>query len=198
MKMPIIENTAAASGEPIADHKGGWKSKITHEVKQFIRLFIYLYAMFGLFLLHESVVLARYDIPFTRYGFALVTALVLAKVMLVMEEFNVARGFESRPRIYSIIYKSVVYAVVFMVFYVLEEVVGGLLRGEALRASVPSIAGGTPQGVLIALVIVSAALVPYFTFKELGRILGEDVLHSLLFERNSKSGASDGAPMAAR
>jgi len=67
------------------------------------------------------------------------------------------------------------------------------LRGEALRASLPSIVGGTPQGILIALVIVSCALVPYFTFKELGKVLGEDVLHVLLFERNSKLGANDGA-----
>lgn len=96
-KTPMIENTAADSGKHAADHKGGWKSRITHEVRQFLRLFIYLYPMFALFLLHESVVLARYDIPFTRYGFALVTALVLAKVMLVIEELNLVRGFESRP-----------------------------------------------------------------------------------------------------
>jgi hypothetical protein len=191
-KTPTIGDTAI-NGEPAAEQKGGWKLWVTHEVRQFLRLFLYLYAIFGLFLLHESVVLARYDIRFTRYGFALATALVLAKVMLVMEDFNVARGFESRPPIYSIVYKSVVYAIVFMVFYVLEEIVGGLVRGETLSASVPSVAGGTPQGILIALVIVSCALVPYFTFKELGKILGDDVLHVLLFERNSKRDVIDGA-----
>ena len=192
-KMPMIENTASASGQHIAEQKGVWKSRITHEVKQFLRLFIYLYVMMALLLLHESVVLARYHIPFTRYGFALVTALVLAKVMLVMEEFNLVRGFQTRPRIYAIIYKSVVYAIVFIVFYIVEETVGGLVRGESLRASVPSIAGGTPLGMLIILVIASCALVPYFTLQELGKVLGEDVLHVLLFERSIKLGASDGA-----
>lgn len=192
-KTPIVGDTAAIGGAPAVEQKSGWKSRITHEVRQFLRLFLYLYAIFGLFLLHESVVLARYDIRFTRYGFALATALVLAKVMLVLEDFNIARGFESRPPIYSIVYKSVVYAVVFMAFYILEEIVGGLLRGEALRASVPAIARGTPQGILIALVIVSCALVPYFTFKELGKILGEDVLHVLLFERNSQRASNHGA-----
>lgn len=191
-KRPITEPTAGASGEHIADHKRDWKSKIKHEVKKFLRLFIYLYAIFGLLLLHESVVLARYNIPFERYGFALVTALVLAKVMLVMEDLNVARAFAGRPPIYSIIYKSIVYAVVFLAFYVLEETVGGLLRGKTLWASVPSIAGGTPQGIVIALVIVSVALVPYFAFKELGALLGEDKLHALLFQSH---GASDGRYM---
>lgn len=175
--------SARPGGKPVAGQMDRWKSRIAQEVKQFLRLFIYLYAMFGLFLLHESVVLARYNMPFTRYGFALVTALVLAKVMLVMEDLNVARGFENRPRIYSIIYKSVVYGIVFMGFYVVEEVAGGLLRGETLRSSVPSVAGGTPQGILIALVIVSVALVPYFAFKELRQALGEEALHALLFER---------------
>jgi hypothetical protein len=191
-KKPTIGHPAI-SAEPAAEQKAGWKPKVASEVRQFLRLFLYLYAVFALFLLHESVVLARYDIRFTRYGFALATALVLAKVMLVMEDFDVARGFGSRPPIYSIVYKSVVYAIVFMVFYVLEEIVGGLVRGETLSASVPSIAGGTPQGILIALVIVSCALVPYFTFKELGRILGDDVLHVLLFDRNNKRALGDGA-----
>src|SRR5215469_2898624 len=91
-----------------------WKKGLVHEVKRYLFMFLYLWAMNGLLLLHESVVLARYDIPFTRWGYALVTALVLAKVMLVMEDFNIPRGFENRPLIYSIAYKSVVFAAVFM------------------------------------------------------------------------------------
>jgi hypothetical protein len=160
-----------------------WKHRISRALRQFVGLFIYLYVMLGLFLLHESVVLARYDIAFTRYGFALVTALVLAKVMLVMEDFNLVRGFESRPAIYPIVYKAVVYAIVFILFYAAEETLGGLLRGDTLRASVPSIAGGTPQGLLAAEVITSLALVPYFAFKEVGKVLGERELHELLFTR---------------
>lgn len=63
--------------------------------------------------------------------------MVLAKVMLVMEDFNLVRGFEVRPPIWTIAYKAVVYAIVFILFYVAEETVAGLLRGDTLRASIP-------------------------------------------------------------
>jgi len=173
---------AAARGD-VTGHERNWKSRLIHEARQFLGMFLYLYVVFGLFLLHESVVLARYHVPFTRWGFALVTALVLAKVMLVMEDFNVARGFESRPVIYSILYKSVVFAAVFIVFYIGEEAVAGMLRGKTALESIPSIGGGTPQGMLVAGLIVSLALVPYFACKAIGRELGEGELHAILFTR---------------
>ena len=161
------------------------------EFRRFLGMFLYLWAMFGLLLLHESVVLARYDIAFTRYGFALVTALVLAKVMLVLENLRIARSFEGRPLIYPILFKSAVFACVFLAFYVGEETVGGLIRGKTALASLPSIGGGTPQGVLIALLIVSLALVPYFAFTEIGRALGKDELHALLFTRDRRPANGD-------
>ena len=182
-KTMSLEDHGAAPRGDVAGHKGNWKSRLIHEARQFLGMFLYLYAIFGLFLLHEWTVLARYDIPFTRWGFALVTALILAKVMLVMEEFNVVRGFETRPLIYSIAYKSVVFAAVFMAFYIAEETVGGLLRGKTAVESIPSIGGGTPQGMLVAGLIVSLALVPYFAFKAIGRELGEGELHAILFTR---------------
>lgn len=160
-----------------------WKHRIAHEMRRYLGLFLYLWVMFGLFLLHESVVLARYNIPFTRWGFALVTAFILAKVMLVMEDLNRPRGFDGRPLIYSIVYKAVVFAGVFIIFYVAEETVGGMIKGKTILESIPSLGGGTPQGILATIVIVSLALVPYFAFRELGRALGEGELHALLFTR---------------
>lgn len=160
-----------------------WKHRIAVEMRRFLGMFLYLWVLFGLFLLHESVVLARYDIPFTRWGFALVTALVLAKVMLVMEDLNWPGGFNGRPLIYSIVYKAVVFTGVFIIFYVAEETVGGMIKGKTLLESIPSLGGGTPQGIFATLVIVSLALVPYFAFTELGRALGEGELRALLFTR---------------
>jgi hypothetical protein len=180
-----LEDSGAALRGDVAGHKGNWKDRFIRAARQFLGMFLYLWVVFGLFLLHESVVLARYDIPFTRWGFALVTAFVLAKVMLVMEDFNIARGFETKPLIYSIAYKSVVFAVVFMAAYMVEEIAGGLLRGKTALESIPSIGGGTPQGMLVALFIVSLALIPYFAFKGIGRELGEGQLRAILFHARS-------------
>jgi hypothetical protein len=181
--MPLTETPATIDGSVVAGHKNTWRQRFAHELRRFLSMFIYLWAVLGLMMVHESVVLARYDLPFTRWGFALVTALVTAKVMLVMEDLNVVRGFAGKPLIYPILCKSVVYAIVFIAFYIAEEVVGGLVRGESLRASIPNIGGGTPQGVLLIGLITTVALIPYFAFKELGHAIGEKELHAHLFRR---------------
>lgn len=190
-----MQNKLPFRGDETAPGDGGHRilrrDKLIRGAKRFFWIFLYLWAIYGLLMMHEAVVLARYHIPYTRWGFALVSALVLAKVMLVMEEFKVARGFDDKPLIYPILYKSVVFAVVFLAFYTLEETVGGLFRGQTVVASLPVIGGGTPLGVFIALVIASFALVPYFAFKEIGRALGERELRALLFTRGRKPVAED-------
>lgn len=180
-----VDNALAGNSEAPTGPKRGWRSRIADSAKRFLILFIYLYGMFGFFLLQEAMVLARHDIPFTRFGYALVTAFVLAKVMLVLEDFSLVRGFERKPPIYRMIHKPVVYAAIFIVFYVIEETVIGLLQGETLSASVPDVGGGTLAGVLATEIICALALFPYFAVQELGKIIGQRALWRLLFKAGS-------------
>ena len=85
--------------------KGGHrvKERLVHEVRQFLFMFLYLYVLFGLFAIHEAVVLEQHHIAYAYYGFALVNALVLAKVMLVAEDLHLGRRFENRPLIYPVL-----------------------------------------------------------------------------------------------
>jgi hypothetical protein len=200
----MTEKKAPAGGfANIADeragegHKPGWKERLIHEIKRFLVMFLYLWVMFGLFLLYESVVLARHDIPFTRYGFAVINAAVLAKVMLIAEDLNIARGLDGKPLIYSVLYKSVVFSIVFLVFDVAEGVVIGLLRGKSVFESIPTIGGGSLQGVLSVALIMTFALIPYFAFRELSRAIGADELRALFFTRGLKVGIGEAAGKAA-
>lgn len=171
-----------------------WKQKLAHEIRLSLWLFLYLWVVLGLLMLHESVVLSRHDIIFTRYGFALVTALILAKVMLILEKLPIGRVFENKPLYVPILFKSAVYAVVFLAFLIAEEAIGWLVEGKSVSDSIPSIGGGTPQGYTLTLVIFSLALVPYFTFTEIGRVIGTDKLHRLIFTRAGRLGDAGKRP----
>ena len=68
------------------------KERAREEFRRFVTMFLYLWVMFSLFQLHEFLVLAGQGLPYVKIGFALVNALVFAKVMLLGEAIPVAAG----------------------------------------------------------------------------------------------------------
>jgi fumarate reductase subunit C len=88
------------SGEgTLPERKRGLKQRLFDQVIQFLAIAFYLWVMFGVFALHESVVSAKDHIEYHFYGFALVNALILGKVMLVAEDLHFADWFKDRPLI---------------------------------------------------------------------------------------------------
>jgi hypothetical protein len=141
------------SGEPTptdASHarRRSVVERIIHEVKQLVGMAVYLWVCFGLFALHESIVLEQHHINYKFYGFAIVNALILAKVMLVAEDLHLGERFQNGPLVFAILYKAFIFSIVFICFDVVEEVVVGMVKGKTLMESVPSIGGGTLGGVL--------------------------------------------------
>jgi hypothetical protein len=161
--------------------------RIIHEIKEFVGMAAYLWMLFGLFALHESIVLEQHHINYKFYGFAMVNAIVLAKVMLVAEDLRLGERFQGGPLVYPILYKAFLFSIVFICFDVVEEVLIGIVKGKTLLASMPSIGGGSLGGVLSVGAIVAFALIPFFAFREIGRVIGERELHILLFARGRQA-----------
>jgi len=92
---------------------------------------------------------------------------------------NLATRFRKRAPIFPILYKSLLLAVIFICFNIAEEIVTGVWKGKTIAESVPKIGGGSPAEVLTAALIIAVALIPFFAFRELSRVLGQGVLGAL-------------------
>src|SRR5208282_1951719 len=125
------------------ERKHDLKQRIFDEVIKFFGIVFYLWMMFGVFALHESVVSAKDHINYHFYGFALVNALVLGKALLIAEDLHFAEWFKGRPLIYPVLYKAVAFSALFLVFDVVEEVLVGIFKGKTIDESIPSIGGGS-------------------------------------------------------
>jgi hypothetical protein len=132
---------------------------------------------------------AKNHIDYHFYGFAVINALILGKVMLVAEDLHFADWFKDRPLIYPILCKAVAFSILFLVFDVVEEVIVGVFKGKTVGESIPDIGGGTPSGVFFVGIILAVALIPFFAFREVGRAIGERALHSLMFSGGPKASA---------
>lgn len=162
------------------------KARAVGAGKKYLGIFLYLYVIFALFNMHEYVVLAQHGIDFTHYGFAAVNAFVMAKVLMIGEELHLSEYFEDRPLIYPILLTSLLFEVVLVAFHIIEHVIVGLLHGQTVVESVPSVGGGGLTGMIIIGTIMSITLIPFFALRSLQRLVGGPALYALLFARGRK------------
>jgi hypothetical protein len=182
---------ATSNPAPAAARKTSLKAKAAEEFRSFLVLFFYLWALFGVFVLNQSIVQREEGINFTMQGFAFINALVFAKVMMVFEMFDPGKWLRKRPLIYPILYETVLLTVLFIVVHILEKMIEGAIHGKPTLENVPSFGGGGLAGLLSASVLIFVALVPYFGIRNLNMTMGQGRLRALLF------GASAGRSEAA-
>lgn len=151
------------------------------EVRRFLVLFLYLWILFGLFVLNEAIVYRQQGLHFVFQGLAILNALILAKVMLVFEELDVARWLKREPIALTIVFEALLCTLLFLCFHVAERLAVGLLHGGGVAASVPSFGGGGLLGVMIAASIILISLLPFFTFKHVARAIGAERMKDILF-----------------
>jgi hypothetical protein len=174
-----IQTVSAASAG--VHEKPGLKARAAEEFRSFVVLFLYLWVLFGVFVLNQDIALREQHINFTMQGFALINALVFAKVMLVFEMFEPGRWLHGRPLIYPILYETLLLTVSFVIVHILEKIVEGLFHGKSVMESLPSVGGGGVAGLLSVSVIMFVALTPFFGLRHLSRVMGEGKLWAMMF-----------------
>lgn len=181
-----------SSGQPSKAHT--LKHRLVHEVERYLIMFLYLWVLLGLFVLNEAVTLQEHRIPFAAHGFALINALVLAKVMLIAEDLNLGARLQPRPLIYPIVTEALLLTVLFIVFHFIEHIVIGLFEHEGLQASVPSIGGGGVRGVVLVGLILFFSLIPFFAFRRVTREIGVERMREMMLgpRRTPAGGAAAG------
>lgn len=167
------------------------KQHVLTSLHRFLIMFAYLLVIMAMFQLHEIVILRQHNIPYTRFGFAVVKALILAKVMLLGDEVKLGTRLKAQSVITRVIGRSVLFTILFIAFDLIEQIVRALFTGRDITISDP---GGSMLASLIIATITCVALVPYFTFVELGRLMGTDKLTGLVFS-NAKH--ADDEPVVA-
>ena len=182
-----IERVPGPSEEPgLKEKKRDLKEGAIHELKEFLAMFIYLWVFFALLVIHESVILAQEHQDFVAHGFAILDALILAKVLLIGEDLHLGSRFRDKPLVFSILYKSFAFSLVFIGFHIVERVVVGVSTGRSIAQSFPVIGGGSLKGIFSVAAILFVGLIPFFAFRELARVIGQNELRSLLLTRGTK------------
>ena len=175
--------------------KGSLKEKVVHEVVEYWINVTYLTLVFAAFTQYRRFLLAAHDITYTNYGFAVIEALILAKVIMIGDVVRLGRGLERKPLIYPTLYKTVVFTLFVAVFTLIEHGIKGLWKGEGFTSGVVDFFGKGSNEILANSIVVFVAFIPFFAIKELGRVLGEDKIRALFFRRRADQGSGNPGPV---
>ncbi len=161
--------------------KAGWKQKMIHEAVEYYINFAYLAAVLIAFIWYRRLILAEYQIQYEEYWVPLVEAAVLAKVMMIGGLLRLNRGLEHKPLILPTLFRTVIFSVWVGLFSLLEKTVLGLLQGKGLTGGFEVLASKERYELIASCIVIFVAFIPFFAFRELGRVLGEGKIRALFF-----------------
>ena len=162
--------------------KKNWKDKFRKEFIEYWINVAYLAIFFGIFISYKRLVLAEYNIVYTEYGFGLINALILGKVVSIGTVLRLDQRFANRPLIWSTINRSILFTIWLALFNAIELMIRGAIKTHTFLGSVNALSHIGSYEYLAGLMIVFASFIPFFAVKELSRVLGSKVIIDLFIK----------------
>jgi hypothetical protein len=164
----------------IINARPGLKQKVARETKEFVAIYLYLVLLIGAFNIYRWLLMAEYHVGYFVFGYTLVEALILAKVIMVGEGLGIGERLADKPLIFPTLYKTMLFALCVLVLGIIER----LITGSFHREDVTGIFQGVIRGryeILGKVLIMFVAFIPFFAFRETMRVLREVKLSDLFF-----------------
>ena len=162
------------------------KNRLVVESKQFLMIFLYLLLCLGLMVNFKRAILADYGINYREYGYVIIEAFILAKIILIGHLWQLEkRRFMDKPLIYTTVYSALIFSLLVICFNVIEQVIEGWLQHKAVAETFQEMLEKGWHQMLARCLFVFIIFIPYFAFIEVGRLMGEGQLFALFFHKRS-------------
>ena len=181
-----------------SDRKAQLKEKAAEELRLMLLITAYLAAFFVAFLTYRRLISRELGVSVFHYGYALLEALVIAKVILFGKAMGIGRKGTRTTLAWSVLRSSLAYGALVGAFAVLEHVIEGLVHGKTLAASFDAFLSQGVYEILGRTLILFVAFIPFFAFWELGRLAGDQKIFDLFFRRGARTLMLKSSPCARR
>jgi hypothetical protein len=165
------------------------KEKAKEELRLLLLVTVYLGVLFWAFLTYRRLISREMGVTTFHYGFALIEAVVIAKVILIGRAMGLGKGGTGRALAFSVLRASFVYALLIAAFAVVEHIVEGLIHGKNLVQSLAEIGDHNIDEILARALVLFVTLIPFFAIWKLDEHLGERRLFEIFFGKRSARAA---------
>ena len=178
---------------------GNIREDMTGIFKRMLAIALYLGVLLSLFAIHKYLLMNDGGLA-SHIGFSFLNALALAKVILVGQELRIGDKFRGSALIYVIVAKSAIFAVLLLIFRIIEEAVIGTMQGKNLYDAIfsghPGLEHNKFEVMALTCVIMFFALMPFFAYLEFERVLGNQRFRALIFGGANEDYAREDRSMA--
>ena len=164
-----------------SDRKTQLKEKAAEEFRLLLLISAYLAAFFVAFLTYRRLISREFGVSSFRYGYALLEAFVIAKVILIGKAIGLDKRTTRGTLAFSVLRSSLAYGALVTAFAVLEHVIEGLVHGKTFVASLEAFANVGVYEIVGRVLVLFVAFIPFFALWEIDRTLGEKKLAALFF-----------------
>jgi hypothetical protein len=159
-----------------------FKHKVVHEIKVVGLVTLYFAAIFVALVFLKQLILAEYNVEFRGLTLALIGALIVAKVVVVMELVPLGRLTKQLPVAFDVVLRTLLYMLgVFLVLLLEKAFESRHEAGGFAPALVSVFQHREVHHVVATTMVVGAALLGFNLLSVLRRHLGEGYLSRLFF-----------------
>ena len=170
-------------------------SRLREELRELASAMLYFAAWIGLLVVLKSLVLAEYRIEFRQWSVILIGALVLGKVVLILEHVPLGRWIERQPAIVDVAARTLLYSLGVFLVLLVEKGLEGRHEAGGFGLAVAALFDDPDMPHIWANTIcMSAALFGYNVLRVLRRHLGEGGIARILL--SPPLGPAAGGPSA--
>jgi hypothetical protein len=163
--------------------------KFLAEMWKFALVALYLFLFFGAFATYRRLILSQYQINYLHYGYSLIEALVLGKVILLGDVFRLGDRFHGKPLIVPTLYRTLIFSLLVLAFTLLEHFVEGFIHGQSVAAVLGEIAAKGGADIAAKILVMFIAFIPMFAIWEISNLFEKGKLFELFFEHGGKEAA---------
>lgn len=158
------------------------QKKFLHEAQIFIIYFLFLWFMFGIFDLYERLLLNDFNNYEIAYGYSLIEALILAKVIMIGEAIKLGKRYEKKPLIILVLLKSISFSLLVLILTIFEHLIFGHIKGKSLIEIYQYVILQGINIILAKLLIMFVIFIFFFAFLELTKVMGKDRMFEIFFK----------------
>lgn len=163
-------------------------------IREMAPVVLFFFIAFLLIFLLLKLFVSQYSIEFYAFSKAAIAALIVGKVILVLDWAESGRSVSTYPRAVVVVCKTLVYGLAVIVLGIGERIFDGYREAGSLRDGVRLVLARTNLDRFLGLVLLISLVVgAYLIMEEIDRAMGPGALFRLFFKRpvGSHSGPSE-------